>query len=157
MNLDVSQKMTRASVRPVQDMILEVLDDHPQGLMLVPLHTEVDAELVRQRIWLDGCNYDQVRYSLRWLIDNDFILAKPTDARGNHYTYHIKSDAAVRTQARTPKNAAKPDRKLSPMAFALHALSQIPTTWDRKKDERQRKSDSGAEPTGWPGIGGCKA
>ncbi|MET3133601.1 hypothetical protein AAKU55_003891 [Oxalobacteraceae bacterium GrIS 1.11] len=131
------QKMTvlrpvgtgRVSVRPVQDMIVEVLTWHPEGMMLVPLHAEVDAELVRQRIWLAGCSYEQVRYCLTILRKENVILKTVVPRRAGHFKYSCKRGAAM-CRERRKLTPAKPDKPLSVMEFCLHTLLQSPTTWD---------------------------
>jgi hypothetical protein len=123
----------------IKAMILEVLEAHEHGLMLVPLREAVNAQLVNQQILPQGCSHDQVRYALRWLIEHTFVCAKPSDGQqGNHYTYYfIKGSELLRNDA--PKKPAgktveMPTRRLSPMASIIHSLSQIPTTWDPTQD-----------------------
>ena len=123
----------KGSVRPVQDMILDVLAGRPEGMMLVPLHAEVDAELVKQRIWLAGCSYEQVRYCLTVLRKENLILRALVPRRAGHFKYSCKNGAAL-CRERRKLTLAKPDKPLSAMAFSLHTLSQAPTAWDYARE-----------------------
>lgn len=132
----------RSSVLPVQDMIIEVLARHPEGMMLVPLHEEVDAELVKHGIRTAGCSYEQVRYSLVVLRQKNLILKTLVPRRAGHYKYCCKNGAAI-FRERRESPLAKPDRRLSAMAFSLHALSQIPSAWDYEREYSPMSPDPG--------------
>lgn len=132
----------------VKSMVLEVLEANPEGVMLVPLFAEVDKQLVAQQIRLEGCNYDQVRYALRWLEDNEFVQTKPAQSQGNHYLYFVKCDAWKRKDPRHKRYRSKalPTTALTPMAFACHSLSLVPSTWDPEQEAKQERKAKRAPP-----------
>lgn len=156
MNIHMTTRpMTCASVRPVQNMILEVLGRYPQGVKLVPLHVLVDAELVSQRIWRQGCSYQQVRGSLKWLRDNDLVFTTLVPRTKGYYLYRIKPGAPVLPAPCKAKRVVvepiclMPARQLSPMAFALHTLASSPGTWDPEQEIEKPPAPAASM---WPSV-----
>lgn len=128
-----------ADIAAIKSMALEVLQEHPAGLMLVALREAVNEELVTRRIIVRGCGHEQLRYALRWLVRHGFIGIKPAENRQeNHYTYfYIKGGDLLRSDAlrkRADQTPAIPTKRLTPMDFVRHVLQQIPTTLSPLKD-----------------------